>query len=473
MPLASGAHLWLLPSRRPRDHVQEFIWECRSISVQWRSPGAGAAASCSSATCSRPWNAAALRRRRARSMPCCAASMSAVVGWPVARHLFARAQGAGLAGTSASHRSCCSRTEPAGARLHRRRRAAHCEAERRPRLFPLGQGRACASCTAPASATTISPRSRTGCAAPTVAPISPISSLRACFKAAARLFRIAAYEDLRHLLKHKRRYAPEALTPPSGTCSRARACRPGFGWRPASASTLGDARHVPLRRPRGWRPAPGARRAAARVDASRRIRRCATPPSSRFRTAAPASGFMPSSRRPACPKARMQDSRRRSRAGQTARAAAGGGGAAAQRGRSGAQRDPPARRHQPGRPDRPADREARPSAPPSRASSPTGATCATAQSLEPSWKGRRLQSHCHSIVAGGRIASVDCFERAIRSDISTGSAATSWARLRTASASRSTRTKAHWALQDRPNRAIRALIVPPSTRERKCHDRLP
>src|ERR1700738_5189659 len=28
-----------------------------------------------------------------------------------------------------------------------------------------------------------------------------------------RLFRIAAYEDLRHLLKHKRSYAPEALTP--------------------------------------------------------------------------------------------------------------------------------------------------------------------------------------------------------------------------------------------------------------------
>src|SRR5262249_62122986 len=26
------------------------------------------------------------------------------------------------------------------------------------------------------------------------------------------LFRIAAYEDLRHLLKHKRRYAPDALT---------------------------------------------------------------------------------------------------------------------------------------------------------------------------------------------------------------------------------------------------------------------
>jgi hypothetical protein len=37
--------------------------------------------------------------------------------------------------------------------------------------------------------------------------------LAACFNRRSRLFRIAAYEDLRHLLKHKRTYAPEALTP--------------------------------------------------------------------------------------------------------------------------------------------------------------------------------------------------------------------------------------------------------------------
>src|ERR1700686_4615356 len=37
--------------------------------------------------------------------------------------------------------------------------------------------------------------------------------LAACFAKRSRLFRIAAYEDLRHLLKHKRSYAPEALTP--------------------------------------------------------------------------------------------------------------------------------------------------------------------------------------------------------------------------------------------------------------------
>jgi hypothetical protein len=33
------------------------------------------------------------------------------------------------------------------------------------------------------------------------------------FSRRSRMFRVAAYEDLRHLLKHKRRYVPEALTP--------------------------------------------------------------------------------------------------------------------------------------------------------------------------------------------------------------------------------------------------------------------
>jgi serine/threonine protein kinase len=37
--------------------------------------------------------------------------------------------------------------------------------------------------------------------------------LAACFRKRSRLFRIAAYEDLRHLLKHKRNYAPSSLTP--------------------------------------------------------------------------------------------------------------------------------------------------------------------------------------------------------------------------------------------------------------------
>jgi serine/threonine protein kinase len=37
--------------------------------------------------------------------------------------------------------------------------------------------------------------------------------LAACFRKRSRLFRIGAYEDLRHLLKLKRSYAPAALTP--------------------------------------------------------------------------------------------------------------------------------------------------------------------------------------------------------------------------------------------------------------------
>jgi len=36
--------------------------------------------------------------------------------------------------------------------------------------------------------------------------------LAAHFRRRSRLFRLARYKDLRHLLKHKRRYAPDALT---------------------------------------------------------------------------------------------------------------------------------------------------------------------------------------------------------------------------------------------------------------------
>lgn len=37
--------------------------------------------------------------------------------------------------------------------------------------------------------------------------------LASCFGRRSKLFRVAAYEDIRHLLKHKRRYAESALTP--------------------------------------------------------------------------------------------------------------------------------------------------------------------------------------------------------------------------------------------------------------------
>lgn len=36
--------------------------------------------------------------------------------------------------------------------------------------------------------------------------------LAVCFRSRSKLFRIAAYEDIRHLLKHKRSFCPEALT---------------------------------------------------------------------------------------------------------------------------------------------------------------------------------------------------------------------------------------------------------------------
>ena len=42
--------------------------------------------------------------------------------------------------------------------------------------------------------------------------------LAVCFDRRSRLFRLAAYEDLRHMLKHKRRYAPAFLTASGAGC---------------------------------------------------------------------------------------------------------------------------------------------------------------------------------------------------------------------------------------------------------------
>src|SRR3974390_3034362 len=49
-------------------------------------------------------------------------------------------------------------------------------------------------------------------------PYPPDFQLASCFSHRGRLFRLLAYEDLRHLLKHKHRYLRERLTP--------------AGWRP-------------------------------------------------------------------------------------------------------------------------------------------------------------------------------------------------------------------------------------------------
>ena len=84
------------------------------------------------------------------------------------------------------------------------------------------------------------------------------------FRRDSALFRLARYEDLRHLLKHKRRYAPDALTAASAACSRARAFITrvwmATGKKVYYAITRGLERH----RPRGRRPALRPRSAADR-----------------------------------------------------------------------------------------------------------------------------------------------------------------------------------------------------------------
>ena len=133
----------------------------------------------------------------------------------LAQHLFARERKAlDLAkGLQVWAPSCCG---PAAARwCAALSMASRCIWPSPTATSPISAppSRRCAGCTAPASATTISPRSRIGSAEPTAAAIVTDFQLAACFGTRNRLFRIAAYEDLRHLLKHKRSYAPEALTP--------------------------------------------------------------------------------------------------------------------------------------------------------------------------------------------------------------------------------------------------------------------
>ena len=86
----------------------------------------------------------------------------------------------------------------------------------------------------------------------------------------SHFFRLAAYEDLRHYLKHKRSYVP-------GGADRDRAAHSGAqdladaaldGDRQARLH-LGDARPVPLHRPRRRRPAAGDGCAADRVAAEK------------------------------------------------------------------------------------------------------------------------------------------------------------------------------------------------------------
>ena len=104
------------------------------------------------------------------------------------------------------------RTRGTGARLHRRRCAASGQARRRRRLFQAAKAalrklRRAGICHNDLAKEQNWLRGSDGSAYLTD------FQLAACFKRRGKLFRILAYEDLRHLLKHKRRYAPAALTP--------------------------------------------------------------------------------------------------------------------------------------------------------------------------------------------------------------------------------------------------------------------
>ena len=155
------------------------------------------------------------RGETARSTRCCAGSIRCR-GGPISRRAICSPASAARwrwRAACMSGRNCCG---PAGRRWCAASSTAwRCIWQNRSATSPISvpPSRRCAGCIAPASATTTSPRSRTGCAAATAAPISPTSSSRPASRRRSRLFRIAAYEDLRHLLKHKRSYAPEALTP--------------------------------------------------------------------------------------------------------------------------------------------------------------------------------------------------------------------------------------------------------------------
>ena len=155
-----------------------------------------------------------LPHRPARSRRCCAGSTTCRGGAvALARHLFRRERRALAVAGELGDRAAAPvrRTRQCWCAAGSRRAAAYRQAARRYRLFPLGQG----GLAHAAPRRRLPQRSRQGAelALGTTAPrISSISSSRPASVAAARLFRIAAYEDLRHLLKHKRRYAPEALT---------------------------------------------------------------------------------------------------------------------------------------------------------------------------------------------------------------------------------------------------------------------
>jgi hypothetical protein len=73
--------------------------------------------------------------------------------------------------------------------------------------------------------------------------------LASCFRRRGRLFRILAYEDLRHFLKHKHRYLPEAFTPTEWRVRRRKSgltrswmatAKPAYNWITRGAFHVAD-----------------------------------------------------------------------------------------------------------------------------------------------------------------------------------------------------------------------------------------
>ena len=158
---------------------------------------------------------------------------------PLARAPARGARGGGAGRASPARRACracSSSTGPSCAAATFR--ACRSTRRRRARARTSSTRCACcAACTAPGSRTTISPRKRTGSSfAATPAP-SSTSSSRRCSPTRTARFRRRAYEDLRHLLKHKRTYQPQRLTarqrrvlarPTSGRGYGACSCKPAY-----------------------------------------------------------------------------------------------------------------------------------------------------------------------------------------------------------------------------------------------------
>ena len=157
-----------------------------------------------------------------------------------------------------------------GAPLDRRRAAAYRAARGRPRLFPLGAAACCASCTASGFCHNDLAKEQNWLRGTDGRAYLTDFQLSAQPRRRSHFFRLAAYEDLRHFLKHKRSYVPDALTATERRILARKSLADAAldGDRQARLH-LGDARPVPLHRPRRRRPAAGDGRAADRVAAEK------------------------------------------------------------------------------------------------------------------------------------------------------------------------------------------------------------